>query len=43
LEEHKYETTGSANRGDQIYWYEIKLPTAWMNMGDLVFQLGEVE
>ena len=42
LKEQQYETTGHAGTADEIHWYKIKLPTAWINMNDLIFQLGEL-
>lgn len=41
--EHEYTVIARIQKRNQPVWYKIKLPTAWINMDDLVFQLGEVE
>jgi hypothetical protein len=43
LQEYEYKMVAKVAKQGQPTWYKIKLPTAWINMDDLVFQLGEVE
>ncbi len=43
LREYEYKVVARVQKHGQPVWYKIKLPTAWINMDDLVFQLGEVE
>ena len=43
LEEHQYEVVGKVGKADQVTWYKIKLPTAWINMNDLIFHLDKVK
>jgi hypothetical protein len=43
LKDYEYKMVAKVAKQGQPTWYKIKLPTAWVNMDDLVFQLGEVE
>jgi hypothetical protein len=43
LKEYEYKMVAKVAKQGKPTWYKIKLPTAWVNMDDLVFQLGEVE
>ncbi len=43
LKEHEYKVVATVTRKDQPTGYMIKLPTAWISMDDLSFQLGEME
>lgn len=41
--EYEYTVVARVQKRNQPVWYKIKLPTAWINMDDLVFQLGEAD
>jgi hypothetical protein len=43
LKEYEYKMVAKVAKQGEPTWYKIKLPTAWINMDDLVFQLGEVD
>jgi hypothetical protein len=43
LKEYEYKVVAKVVKTDQTPWYKIKLPTVWISMDDLVFQLGEVD
>lgn len=41
--ENDYTVVARIQKRNQPVWYKIKLPTAWINMDDLLFQLSEVD
>ncbi len=43
LEEQVYEVVGRHSRKGEVTSYKVSLPTAWIDMKGLIFQLGEVE
>lgn len=43
LKEHEYKVAATVTSKDQPTGYMIKLPTVWISMDDLLFQLGEVD
>jgi hypothetical protein len=43
LLEHEYELIDNIGSNNQISWYKIRLPSAWINMDNLNFLLGEIK
>jgi hypothetical protein len=43
LEEYEYKMVATVAKQGKPTWYQIELPTVWINMDDLVFQLGKVD
>jgi hypothetical protein len=43
LKENEYKVVATVTGKDRPTGYMIKLPTVWVSMDDLLFQLGEVD
>jgi len=41
--ENEYTVVGCSGKKNLIKWYEIRIPTAWIKMDDLIFSLEEIK
>ena len=41
--EDEYTVVGRSGKKNLIKWYRIRIPTAWINIDDILFSLEEIE